>query len=260
MEKKIFYNPLQLREIFHLEFLRWFGRKIRADYYALKGGVNLRFFFNSFRYSEDMDLDVQNVKVDILRDTVTKILKAVSFQESLKPFGIERVIPPDITKAKQTQTMQRFEVHLITPAGEDFYTKIEFSRRGFKGNRIVESISNIILRKYKLTPLLVPHYDMISTVTQKIEALATRALIQVRDIFDLYMLSSQFNFSGREEVKLSNAKIKKAYENIFEISYEQFCDTVVSYLPKEDQEIYNTQSLWDEIKLKTANFIEELQR
>jgi hypothetical protein len=74
------------------------------------------------------------------------------------------------------------------------------------------------------------------------------------------MLSSQFNFSGWEEVKLCNAKIKKAYENIFKINYEQFRDTVVSYLSKEDQEMYNSQSLWDEIKLKTANFIEELQK
>mgnify|MGYP001601104310 FL=1 len=48
------YNSLQLREIFHLEFLRWLGRKVKPDYYAIKGGTNLRFFFQSFRYSEDM--------------------------------------------------------------------------------------------------------------------------------------------------------------------------------------------------------------
>jgi len=55
------YTHLQLREVFHLEFLRWFGKRVRTNYYALKGGVNLRFFFNSFRYSEDMDLDTHTI-------------------------------------------------------------------------------------------------------------------------------------------------------------------------------------------------------
>jgi len=48
------YNSLQQREIFHLEFLRWFGRKADPKHYALKGGVNMRFFFGSIRYSEEI--------------------------------------------------------------------------------------------------------------------------------------------------------------------------------------------------------------
>jgi hypothetical protein len=52
------YYSLQQREVFHLEFLRWFGRKLDYRYYALKGGVNMRLFFGSMRYSEDMDLDL----------------------------------------------------------------------------------------------------------------------------------------------------------------------------------------------------------
>ena len=82
------YNSLQQREIFHLEFLRWLGRKVKVHFYALKGGANLRFFFNSFRYSEDMDLDVYGIEVDILKDVVMKILHASSFQDTLKPFGV----------------------------------------------------------------------------------------------------------------------------------------------------------------------------
>ena len=258
MEKT--YNPLRLREAFHIEFLRWFARKIKPDYYALKGGVNLRFFFNSFRYSEDMDLDISAIRVDVLRDTVMTILQSASFQDSLKPFGIDKILPPDIAKAKQTQTTQRFKVHLIAPGGEDFFTKIEFSHRGFKGDRAVESVSNSILREYKLSPLLVSHYNLISAITQKIEALAARTVIQARDIFDLYVLSSQFNSFKAEKIKIHNGKIKKAYERIFGINFGQFRDTVIVYLSKEDQGAYNSRSLWDEVKLKVANFIEELQR
>ena len=30
------YTPLQMREVFHLEFLRWFSRKLLADRYVLR--------------------------------------------------------------------------------------------------------------------------------------------------------------------------------------------------------------------------------
>ncbi len=256
----VIYSPLQLREIFHLEFLRWLAREIKLKYYALKGGVNLRFFFKSCRYSEDMDLDISGIEVVRLKDTVMKILENVSFQDSLKPFGVEQVLPPDIARAKQTQTTQRFKIHLITPSGEDLFTKVEFSRRGFKGEVVVQPVSDIILRAYKLLPLMVAHYNIQSAIIQKIEALATRSVIQARDIFDLYILSSQFQPSKANEIKTNSAKLTKAYENVFEISFEQFRDTVISYLSAEDQAVYNSSTLWDEIKLKAVNFINELNR
>ncbi|HCJ67676.1 MAG TPA: hypothetical protein DHV62_10290 [Elusimicrobia bacterium] len=249
------YTDLQLREIFHLEFLRWLARKIKTEDYALKGGANLRFFFKSFRYSEDLDLDVRKIKVEILKDTVMKILQATSFRENLLPFGIRELIPPDIKTAKQTETTQRFKVHLIMQSGEDLFTKIEFSRRVFRGTVIVQSVPSDILRLYKLAPLLIPHYEANSAVAQKIEAIATRSIIQARDIFDLYILTSQYN--PDKETKINGTKLKKVYENIFEVNFEQFRDTVLSYLSLEDQGVYNSPALWDEIKLKVATFIDE---
>lgn len=261
------YNPLQLREIFHLEFLRWLGKKIKAENYALKGGVNLRFFFNSFRYSEDMDLDILGIKVDVLKDTVMKILGTLSFQDAINPFGIKKIVPPDISKAKQTETTQRFKIHLLTSNGEDLFTQVEFSRRGFRGKVVVQSVPDVILRAYKMPPLLVAHYEIQSTTAQKIGALAARKVIQARDIFDLYILSSQYNyieFRGTEklqDIKIPAIdKLKKAHDNIFEISFEQFRDTVLSYLAPEDQSVYGKADRWDEIKLKVANFIDELRK
>lgn len=248
-----------MREIFHLEFLRWFTRKVKVKCYALKGGVNLRFFFNSFRYSEDMDLDINDVELNTLKDIVMKILRLPPFQDGLKPFGIERIVPPDITRAKQTTTTQRFKIHLITSAGDDLFTKIEFSRRGFKGKVIIQPVLDPVLREYKLPPLLVPHYDTRSAIAQKIDALATRALIQARDIFDLYILSSQYKPSKTEKIKISAAKLSRVERDVFAVSFEQFRDTVISYLSSEDQAGYNSPSLWEEVRLKVSNFIEELQ-
>jgi len=253
------HTSLELREVFHLEFLRWLGKKKKIGTYALKGGSNLRFFFNSIRYSEDMDLDIKGVEVSTLRETVMKILESSSFQDGLKAFGIDQIIPPNITKAKQTETTQRFKVHLITSSGEDLFTKIEFSRRGLKGNIVVEGASNSVLRAYKLSPLLVSHYDILSAVAQKIGAIATRSVTQARDIFDLYILSSQYNPTEIKECGLRQEKLKTAHENVFEIGFEKFRDTVIAYLPSEDQQIYDSPALWDEIQLKVANFINELK-
>ena len=254
------YNSLQVIELFHLEFLRWFGRKIEAKFYILKGGSNLRFFFKSFRYSQDMDLDVEGMAVHILRDTVMKILEQQSFQDVFKPFGVERIIPPDINRAKQTETTQRFKAHLITFAGEDLFTKIEFSRRGFRGRAIVQPVSDHILRAYKLPPLLVPHYDVRSAILQKIGAIADRSEIQARDIFDLYILSPQCEPLKTKEITLSKDRLGRAYENLFEVSFEQFRDTVVSYLSPEDRLMHKSPSSWDEIKVKVTDFIDAMRR
>lgn len=259
MNRKL-YNHLQLREIFHLEFLRWLAREVKAKYYVLKGGINLRFFFNSIRYSEDMDLDAQGITVEMLRKVTMKILQSAAFQDNFIPFGVERVVPPEIRKAKQTETTQRFKIHLITSAGEDLFTKIEFSRRGFKGLIDIQTVSTNILRIYKLPPLLVPHYNAASAAAQKIDALATRTIIQARDIFDLYILISQYTPNKTEEIKINGAKLTRAYDNVFEINFEQFRDTVISYLSSEEQVLYNSASLWDEIKLKVVSFIEELRK
>lgn len=253
-------TQLQLRELFHLEFLRWFSRKIEAKFYSLKGGSNMRFFFKSIRYSEDMDLDIIRIEIHILKDIVMNILENRNFQDALRPFGIENITTPDMARAKQTGTTQRFKAHLVVNSGEDLFTKIEFSRRGFKGNIIVESVSDDILRAYKMPPLLIPHYDVYSAVLQKISAVASRSIIQARDIFDLFILNSQCEAVNIKKQGLSREILDKAYENLLEVSFERFRDTVVSYLPLEDQAIYDSAPSWDEVKLKAANFIDILRR
>lgn len=255
------YTPLQLREVFHLEFLRWLGRKVKAGDYAVKRGVNLRLFFKSFRYSEDMDLDARGIKVIELKEVVMKILSASAFQNNLKPFGVMSVAPPDIGKAKQTETTQRFKVHLIASSGEDLFTKVEFSRRGFAGKVVTEAVDDAILRAYKLAPLLVPHYDARSAVAQKMNALADRSAIQARDIFDIYLLSSQYTAARtRVDNNIKSNILSKAYERVFEVEFEQFRDTVVSYLSVEDQPVYDNPQTWEEIRLKAAHFIEEVRK
>jgi len=69
---EIMINDLQTREIFHIEFLRRFVPKIDLNHIALKGGVNLRLFFQSIRYSENMDININGKRVR--KDKLIKVV------------------------------------------------------------------------------------------------------------------------------------------------------------------------------------------
>lgn len=255
------YNQLQLREIFHLQFLKNFSRQVDPECYALKGGTNLRFFFGSFRYSEDMDIDVSNIRVETLKTLVMEIVRSTSFIDPLRSFGIRQIVPPDMAKAKQTETTQRFKLHLLTTADDDLFTKIEFSRRGYKGSIQVHPVSNEILRAYQMAPLLLSHYDIAAALWQKVAALAGRSVVQARDVFDLHVLIPQQQAGLAKHIDPAERKIiAKAIDNIYSISYHQFRDTVIAYLSPGEARIYGSNSVWDDIKLKTAQFLEDWKK
>jgi hypothetical protein len=256
-------DPFSLREVFHLEFLRRLGGTLDPKSYAVKGGVNMRLFFGSARYSEDIDIDLIDIPVHRLKSSVMSLLRSPSFFDSLVSYGIKEVRPPDLFKAKQTETTQRFKIHLITPSGEDFFTKIEFSRRGrgFRGRVAVDFVPDRILRPYRMTPLWVPHYDLDSTISQKIVALASRAAVQARDIFDLHILISRpgeivSSPAAAITDRPGPAVVRKARDRVYEVGFEMFRDTVLSYLSFEDRKAYDRPEAWDDIRLRIAEFLE----
>jgi hypothetical protein len=252
------FNPLQLREVFHLEFLRRLGGKLSPKSYAVKGGVNLRFFFGSVRYSEDMDLDIAAPDVDRLKALVTGILSSPAFSDQLRPFGIREIRPPHMERAKQTETTQRFKVHLLTVSGEDLFTKVEFSRRGFKGTTGVDIVSDTILRSYRMTPVWVPHYNLSSAIAQKTEALAGRPVVQARDIFDLHILISRIGPEPAAAAVPGRALCRKAQERVFEAEFVLFRDTVLDYLSLDDRTRFDRPEVWDDIKLRVSGYLEDL--
>lgn len=254
------YNQLQLREIFHIEFLRHLSLDLPLHLWTLKGGVNLRLFFKSIRYSEDIDLDVKIISIDRLKRHIMQLLSSPSFSKNLLTYGISEIRPPDIERSKQTSTTQRFKIHIITSSGEDYFTKIEFSRRGFCGEPVIESVPASVLRPYAMTPFVISHYPAHSAVIQKLLAISSRATIQPRDIFDLYILSSQVNIKNFQKDILKKLPFFQIKEYILSVDFSMFNDTVVSYLSSQDRKIYALPEVWDEIKLKTISFIEELER
>src|SRR5260221_4656059 len=114
-------------ELFHLLFLEQLGRKVDKTLYALKGGCNMRFYFKSITYSEDMDIDIKTILKDTLSKNVNKILNSVPFNNILKARNLEIL---NISNPKNTSTTQRWKIELKSKNFTlPLHTKIEFSRR-----------------------------------------------------------------------------------------------------------------------------------
>lgn len=244
-------NDKNFREVFHLIFLEYLFRMSDPHLYILKGGVNLRFFFNSPRFSEDMDLDTLGGSVSTLKKNGYKILSSPAFKRALATYGIIDLIVNDPSKAKQTETTQRFKLHLITVTNEKLPTKVEFSRRVEKNKNEIDFLDEEILPTltgfYKKLSFRCRHYSGKSAVIQKINALAGRPVTQARDVFDLYILYLGNHFDSKSW-KIDRKILIKATENNQRITYAQYRDQVEEYLSLDGKLYYGGQEHWHKIQ------------
>lgn len=249
-------NNVFLREVLHFCFLEQLLKISDPKLYILKGGVNLRFFFNSPRYSEDMDLDVIAGSVATLKKNGYKILNDSGFRRTLQTFGIEEVIVSDPAKAKHTETTQRFKLQIIKSSGETLPTKIEFSRRK-RSQRLYEysfeRISTEIAQRHNRLSFLCQHYSGPTAIIQKIEALSGRSQTQSRDVFDIFILILGGYSKGLDLSKLDQKIIARAKEAVLSLSYNDFQGQVLEYLDEEDHKLYS--KTWNEIQEKVGGIL-----
>jgi len=241
------FNDIQLREAFHFCFLQRLLKVSDVQLYVLKGGVNLRFFFGSPRYSEDMDLDVVAGNVATLKKNGYKILEDAAFQRSLRVFDIAALDINNPEKAKHTPTTQRFGLALVRGSGVRLPTKVEFSRRaGDPGNAAETGLldSNIAL-SYRKLAFRCRHYDGSAAIVQKISALAGRAVTQARDVFDLGILIRGGHF-GRAvtEEALRSAPIEQAIACLLALEWDDYDGQVLEYLSEESRKEFGDRAAW----------------
>lgn len=242
------YSHRKQREIFHFLFLERLLKIADPRLFVLKGGVNLRFFFNSPRYSEDMDLDVLGGSVATLKKTGYRILEDPAFARSLAAFDIRELLVNDPTKAKQsTSTTQRFRARLVTTAGDVLPTKVEFSRRGTAYEFVMQTIDPVIARPYRRLAFACQHYPAQAAVLQKIGALAHRAEIQVRDAFDLYVLWLGGHLVNPLPDSISSRERRRAVDNLLAFTYADYEGQVLDYLEPEDLKRFGSQPVWNEM-------------
>lgn len=244
------------RELFHFLFLQHLLAASDARLYALKGGVNLRFFFNSPRYSEDMDLDVFGGSVETLRKNGYKILADKALRRTLQGFGITDVLINDPAKAKQTATTQRFRVRLVTAAGIELPTKVEFSRRDTPTSDVAtETISREVARRFRRLAFPCQHYRGSGAFLQKILALPGRDQPQCRDVFDLHILLLGGQGSRELAQQINIATREAALAVVERLDYEDYRGQVVEFLEPEARAHLGTEAAWDAMRLEVIDLL-----
>jgi predicted nucleotidyltransferase component of viral defense system len=244
-------SDTQIREVFHFCFLERLLKLSGPSIYILKGGVNLRFFFNSPRYSEDMDIDVLAGSVATLKKNGYKILQDAAFKRSLRLFDIEDIEINDPNKAKQTTTTQRFRFALTTPAGHRLPTKVEFSRRkqGVADDAPTELVDPEIARQYRKLAYRCRHYPGEIAVAQKIKALAGRRVTQARDVFDLAILfTGGYTHQTAKKPLITKSQLAQAIDCLMGLTWSDYQGQVVEFLDTESRAEYGTESAWETLQ------------
>jgi len=246
----------QVIEFFHLAFLQLLQARLDQARYVLKGGANLRYFFDSLRYSEDIDLDAVSIEPWKLEQKIDEVLTAPAIRLLLRSsgLGVEKV-----TKPKQTETTQRWKP-LIAVAGRRLpvRTKIEFSHRASDPRRVLEPVPDRIVAPYALRAPTMLHYTADAAIEQKVTALAERSETQARDVFDLELLLRRHRDAippGDIEPQI----LEVAVERTLELPFEAFRDQVVRFLDPEVADLYDDQSAWEQMQAFVAERLMELR-
>ncbi len=244
----------QAVELFHLHFVRLLCSGPSKGSFAIKGGCNLRLFFESVRYSEDIDLDVAGLSVHALKEKVSGVLSGPPLSLALRSRGIAIA---SVSAPKQTETTQRWKVGLSAEGHAiPLHTKIEFSRRPTMEESKVEPIAASVLAEHQLMPFLAPHYPLAAALRQKVGALAGRSVVQARDVFDLGVL---FAKSGGkvDAIQPIRAVLPKAIERAMDVSYADFKSQVGSYLQPDHLDTYGSREAWDALHMRVVDLLEK---
>lgn len=237
--------PVQQIECFHLVLLRMLEARLDRAGWVVKGGANLRAWFGSLRYSEDLDVDIVRGSVHSLREKVDKLLASPAFRDMLGAQGLELTRS---TKPKQTETTQRWKFELRAQRVTlPLHTRVEFSRRGSAEEYVLEPVRSEIVRPYGLPAPTANHYTARAAVRQKIEALAARAETQARDVWDLEHLLRTTQANPGPFRPAQRKTVGAALDRAMGISFDVFKAQVIPYLAPEHQEVYGTAEAWARI-------------
>lgn len=235
-------GPAQTAECFHLAFLEVLRLRVDSERYVLKGGANLRFFFGSPRYSEDIDLDVSGPVAWTLKENVDRVLSSEPLAFLLRSSGLEI---SEISEHKQTETTRRWKVGVAGPGGgHPVRTKIEFSNRNGDDRFVFEAVPGRLVASYGVRAPSVQHYTAEAAIDQKVAALAGRSETQARDVFDLELLMRKVS-SGASSAS-SSTRVEAA-ERGLDLTFGAFRDQVLPFLEAGTAELYD-ESAWDRMQ------------
>lgn len=244
----------QIVELFHLAFLDVLSKRLDPARYVLKGGANLRYFFDSLRYSEDIDLDVNGVEPWGLEDKIDGVLDSGPMKALLRVGGLAIA---EFSKPKQTETTRRWKVGIaVSGRSEPVRTKIELSNRNGEQRYRLEAVPSRIVAPYALRSPSVQHYTGDAAAEQKVKALAGRSETQARDVFDLDLLLRRKALpAGSLDLQI----LADAADRALHLPYAAFRDQVLPFLEPDVVELYETEGAWEQMQTFVAETLEGAQ-
>jgi len=249
------WSERQVVELFQLLFLRQLGSRVDKGFLVLKGGCNLRFFFKSIRYSEDLDLDIRTMARETLRKNVNQILQSPAFAQILRAHRLSITHASD---AKQSGTTQRWKLGIRSEeTGLEMPTRIEFSRRRLDKGILFEPVDPEVIHAYRLSPLLISHYSRETAFAHKVEVLAHRRETQARDVFDLKVLLDA-GVQPEHVAQTVRTDLDQACRNAMTLRFRDFKGQVVAFLAPEFQEFYSSMDAWRALQDAVVQKLREL--
>jgi hypothetical protein len=227
--------------------------------------VNLRLYYGSVRYSEDMDFDANSRIAGRLRRPVPTLIRSHAFQMPLRELGL-RGVEMDSAPKKATDTTLRFKMGLDLGGGVLEPTKVEFSFRAdvppepaTAGEPVSSVVAQYVPSGTDWTSVL--RYPYPSAIWQKLRALATRREVQARDVFDLHhLMQPRFGAVPVDLLRqsLSDEILDDALTRTYDVDPNQFAEKVLRYLPLGNRD--RLLSEWDEMRQQVAEHILEIRQ
>ncbi len=222
--------------------------------FAIKGGCNLRFFFESPRYSENIDFDVsERVPVHVLKDRMSRLLAGPALTLALRNRGLQLVSVSAPTEATQRWKMALAMEGTAVPRP----TKIEFSRREQTDSAVTEAVSPSVVAEHQSMTILAPHYPLGPAIRQKVSALADRREVQARDVFDLGAVLIPRTEAQIAHLQAVRSDVRSAMERAMSLSYSDYKGQVVAYLHPDFQAELGSEDAWDALQLKVVDYLDK---
>lgn len=245
----------KLVEIVHLALLQVLPSYLPTRDYAVKGGANLRLFYDSRRRSQDIDLDYLGSQPDELEEKVDRTLASAAFHGLLRVAGVAMTEP---TKPKKTATTRRWKF-AVDGAGAHLNTKIEFSARAEADpERAFEAARTDLGRAIGLRVVKAEHYLPPAAIRQKIRALAQRSSTEPRDVFDLDLLFGAFPGAVRPG-EVDGELLTAASDAALAISFDAYRELVVEFIEDEFVDILGRDEVWTDMVLGVVARLETLR-
>ena len=251
--------PVQVAESFHLAFLQALSTRANLTAWALKGGGNLRFFYPSDRFSEDIDLDTFDIEPWAFQERVDQTLASDLLKRTLGILGsrIEHVNPEE-----RSETKSKWVIGIRHPSEtEPVYTQIEVSHRAYPYRDFVkvEPVTAAAIATYAaaLRQPTFGHYLPRAAIAQKVDALWGRDVRQPRDVFDLDLL---FRVAPDAVLRgdIDEVDLRAAIARIVEIGYGEFRAKVLSFIEPAALPLYEPPEAWESMQMTVIERLEGL--